>query len=394
MVFEAFDLSERLNVPAMLRITTRLAHSRAVVKTTTQRKQNDLKLPSDLKQFILLPALARKKYKLLLNTQTAMEEASEKSTYNYLLEGKDNKLGIIACGLAYNYLRENLSINENHHWILKISQYPPPVSMINKLASEVEEILVLEEGYPFVEEMLRGFFNKPYKIKGRLDGSIPRDGELNPNIVAVGLGMEDRKGQEVPGIVKNRPPALCKGCSHADMYIALNEAIDKYGKGRVFSDIGCYTLGALPPYNSINTCVDMGASITMAKGAADAGLVPAVAVIGDSTFTHSGLTGLLDVVMENTPITIIISDNSATAMTGGQKSSATGRLEKICLGLGVEKEHLVILDPLKKFHDKNVGLIGRELEYQGVSVVIAQRECIQTVARRKRMEKLSQKLKS
>ena len=164
----------------------------------------------------------------------------------------------------------------------------------------------------------------------------------------------------------------------------LNIAIDKYGKGRVFSDIGCYTLGALPPYNSINSCVDMGASVTMAKGAADAGLVPAVAVIGDSTFTHSGMTGLLDCVIENSPVTIIISDNSTTGMTGGQTSAATGRLEKICLGIGVEKEHLITLIPLKKNHEENVNVILRELEYPGVSVIIAQRECIQTASRKKK----------
>jgi indolepyruvate ferredoxin oxidoreductase alpha subunit len=168
---------------------------------------------------------------------------------------------------------------------------------------------------------------------------------------------------------------------------ALNEAIDAFGAGRVFSDIGCYTLGALPPFNAINSCVDMGASVTMAKGAADAGLVPAVAVIGDSTFTHSGMTGLLDAVIENSPITLIISDNSTTGMTGGQKSAATGRLENICIGLGVDPDHVILLDPLKKNHDQNVTKLKQELEYKGVSVVIAQRECIQTAARRKRLEK-------
>ncbi|MFW5821196.1 MAG: thiamine pyrophosphate-dependent enzyme, partial [Bacteroidota bacterium] len=132
---------------------------------------------------------------------------------------------------------------------------------------------------------------------------------------------------------------------------------------------------------------DMGASITMAKGAADAGLRPSVAVIGDSTFTHSGMTGLLDVVMENTAVTIIISDNSTTGMTGGQKSSATGRLESIILGLGVDKEHLFVLNPLKKYHDENVEILERELNYKGVSVIIAQRECIQTLSRRKKLEK-------
>ena len=199
-----------------------------------------------------------------------------------------------------------------------------------------------------------------------------------------GLQRLSGLGQDVPSVVKMRPPSFCKGCGHADMFMALNEAVKPFGPGRVFSDIGCYTLGALPPYNSIISCVDMGASVTMAIGAADAGLTPSVAVIGDSTFTHSGMTGLLDAVIKNSPVTIIISDNSTTGMTGGQKSQATGRLVDICRGLGVENEHLRVISPLHKNHEDNVRVMEEELEYNGVSVIIAQRECIQTATRRKR----------
>ena len=152
----------------------------------------------------------------------------------------------------------------------------------------------------------------------------------------------------------------------------------------VFSDIGCYTLAALPPYNAINSCVDMGASVTMAIGAADAGLFPSVAVIGDSTFTHSGMTGLLDAVVKNSPVTIIISDNSTTGMTGGQKSQATGRIEQICEGIGVAPEHIKIIVPLRKNHEENVRIMKEEFEYRGVSVIIAQRECIQTAIKKEK----------
>jgi indolepyruvate ferredoxin oxidoreductase alpha subunit len=130
----------------------------------------------------------------------------------------------------------------------------------------------------------------------------------------------------------------------------------------------------------------MGASVTMAIGASDAGLFPSVAVIGDSTFTHSGMTGLLDAVVKNAPVTVIISDNSTTGMTGGQKSHATGRLEKICEGLGVSREHLKVIVPLRKNHIENVNILKEEFEYKGVSVVIAARECIQTATKRKRSE--------
>ena len=192
-------------------------------------------------------------------------------------------------------------------------------------------------------------------------------------------------------MVANRPPTLCPGCGHTDVYLALNAAMEPYGKGKGFSDIGCYTLGALPPLNAIDSCVDMGASVTMAVGAADAGLEPAVAVIGDSTFTHSGMTGLLDAVDKNAPITLIVSDNSTTAMTGGQHSEGTGKLKQICLGLGVEPAHLKEFIPLKKNHGANVKILERELQYKGVSVILAQRECVQTAARRKRLEAAARK---
>jgi indolepyruvate ferredoxin oxidoreductase alpha subunit len=183
---------------------------------------------------------------------------------------------------------------------------------------------------------------------------------------------------EIIEILKSRPPAMCVGCGHIDAYDALNEALSDYGVGRVFSDIGCYTLGALPPYNAINSCVDMGASITMAKGAADAGLIPAVSVIGDSTFTHSGMTGLIDAVNEKSPITVLISDNFTTGMTGGQDSAALGKIEDICKGIGGEEDHIIVFTPLKKNHDMMVEVIKKELAYDGVSVIIPRRQCVQT----------------
>jgi indolepyruvate ferredoxin oxidoreductase, alpha subunit len=140
----------------------------------------------------------------------------------------------------------------------------------------------------------------------------------------------------------------------------------------------------LPPYNIINSCVDMGASITMAIGASDAGLFPSITVIGDSTFTHSGMTGLLDAIVKNSQVTVIISDNSTTGMTGGQKSQATGRIEKICEGLGVLREHIRVIVPLKKNHGDNVKVMREEFEFKGVSVIVSDRECIQTSARHKK----------
>ncbi|MDE5868925.1 MAG: indolepyruvate ferredoxin oxidoreductase, partial [Muribaculaceae bacterium] len=179
------------------------------------------------------------------------------------------------------------------------------------------------------------------------------------------------------------PPALCQGCGHRDVYGALNEALASYESPKVFGDIGCYTLGFLKPFNAIDTCVDMGASITMAKGAADAGQHPSVAIIGDSTFTHSGMTGLLDAINEDSPITVIISDNLTTGMTGGQDSQGTGKLEEICLGLGADPKHVRTIDSLPKNHDEMVNLFKEEIDHKGLSVIISRRECIQTARRKK-----------
>jgi indolepyruvate ferredoxin oxidoreductase alpha subunit len=387
MAYRAFALSERYRIPVMIRLTTRLAHSRSGVKRSEPKPQNELRIPENPAQFILLPSMARKSYAHLIELQKDFERESHESPFNRREGGKDTSLGIIAGGLAYNYLMENFNGDEAPYPVLKISQYPVPAERVADLYRQCEALLVIEEGYPLIEESLKGLLGLDKEVHGRLDGTLPRTGEMNPDHVRKALGSLPDKGPDVPGIVKNRPPALCKGCSHSDVYHALNEAMDPYGQGRVFSDIGCYTLGALPPYNAINTCVDMGASVTMAKGAADAGLIPSVCVIGDSTFTHSGMTGLLDAVRENSAITVIISDNSTTAMTGGQESHAEGRLEQICLGLGVPPEHVRILNPLKKHHAENVRILEEEVAYGGISVVIAQRECIQTAIRKRSANK-------
>lgn len=394
MVHYGFDMSEALGVPVLMRITTRLAHSRAGVMRKPARAQNEIHLPADPRQFILLPANARRQYKQLLHKQVDFEKYALESGFNVFTDGEDKTKGIITTGIAYNYLLENYPDRHIPFPVLKIAQYPIPYSMIETIYNSCDTLLILEEGYPVVEESVRGFLNNGKTIHGRLDGTVPRDGELNPNIVAVALGKKDTRGKDIPSVVVGRPPSLCSGCPHIYSYNALNEALEKWSKGRVFSDIGCYTLGALDPFDAINTCVDMGASITMAKGAADAGLLPAVAVIGDSTFTHSGITGLIDCVKDKSQITIMILDNETTAMTGGQDSSAFGRIEDICLGVGVHKDHIFVLDPSPKHHEKNLAILKKELDYEGVSIVIPRRECIQTAIRHIKKNKKTETIPS
>lgn len=383
----AFELSEQIKYPVMVRITTRLAHSRAGIETLPEIDENKLSLPGDMRQFVLLPAIARNRYKLLLNIQKQILDISEKSKYNEFINGTDHSLGIICCGITVNYLLENYTDKNCPYPYIKLNQYPAPKALITELESQCDEILVLEEGYPLIEEQLNDYFEKGTRIKGRIDGSLPRDGELNPDLIAAALGIKTNQGKKAPEMLASRPPALCAGCGHQDMYLALNEVLKPYGEGHVFADIGCYTLGALPPFRSINSCVDMGASVTMAKGAADAGLFPSVAVIGDSTFTHSGMTGLLDAVNDKANIVVIISDNDSVSMTGGQESSASGKLETICKGIGVDPKHIRTVVPHKKNHDEMTKMIKEEIEYNGVSVIIPSRECIQKAMRDKRAKR-------
>ena len=248
----------------------------------------------------------------------------------------------------------------------------------------VKKVLVIEEGYPFLERYLRGIIPPDIEIAGKMTGELPQDGELTPDIVRRALSLPLRKGIEIGNLpLPNRPPQLCQGCPHSDMYRALKKALEAFDTTVVTSDIGCYTLGALTPYSAIESCVCMGASVGMAKGASDAGLKPAAAVIGDSTFLHSGITPLMDAVANNSDMTLIILDNETVAMTGGQPTILpSSRLESLILGLGVDKEHFHLLNAHPRHTDTNAEIIKKELEYEGLSVIIGVRECIET-ARKK-----------
>ena len=396
MMHYAFDLSEALKTPILMRVTTRMAHSRAVVELIdTPREQNSIAAPENVQHFILLPAYARKNYAELVEAQDDFISTSEQSHFNSYTKGTNPKKAILTTGIAYNYLMETISGHQTPESrieasILKITQYPLPKALIDQMIADgAEEILVMEEGQPVVEELIRGMVPSSVVIKGRLTGDLPRMGELTPDSVALALSNSEASNSPlpIPELVVGRPPALCQGCGHRDMYAALNEVAAEHEGAKIFGDIGCYTLGALAPFHAIHACVEMGASITMAKGAADAGQFPSFAVIGDSTFTHSGMTGLLDCVNCKSNVVVLISDNLTTGMTGGQDSAGTGRLEAICLGLGVEPEHVRVVVPLPKNMEEIKQVLREEVAYNGTSVVIARRECIQTLKRHLKAKK-------
>ena len=384
-----FRLSERFAIPVMVRLVTRLSHSRAVVETDSEPSpENKLHYPASPKQWVLMPAISKKRYVQLLKDYEAFEHASEESPFNRYLDASDKSLGIVVSGLAWNYLNETFPDGIPFPTV-KISQYPLPKKMLQRLFDECEAIMVIEEGQPLIEKKLRGVLDRTATVYGKLSGELNLTGELTPDLVRAGLAkvkgdLECLKERDLQGeskVTRPRPPALCQGCGHRDVYAALNGVLEEYESPKVFGDIGCYTLGFLSPFNAIDTVVDMGASITMAKGAADAGQHPAVAIIGDSTFTHSGMTGLLDAINENSPITVIISDNLTTGMTGGQDSQGTGKLEEICLGLGADPAHVHTIDSLPKNVEQMKELFREEIEYPGLSVIISRRECIQTARR-------------
>lgn len=377
MTREAFELSEQLGLPAVIRLVTRLAHSRSNVKRTPPTSpRREFNIVKDARDWTLLPANARRRFRRLLDMQKALHEFSGKCRYNRLtLAGPK---GVIASGIAYNYVREVLGSDKSVS-LLKIGAYPIPVEHVRKLVDHCTDVLVVEDGYPYIETQLRGLLGIPGKvIRGKRSGDLPMSGELSADLVRVALGMQPLETPDPLGDLPPRPPALCKGCPHCDTFAALVEALHEVTQPLMFSDIGCYTLGALPPYNAVQSCVDMGASIAMALGASKGGAHPVVCTIGDSTFTHSGMTPLLGAAHENANMTVIILDNATVGMTGQQETFATGDdLIRLIKGLGVDESHIVQFEPMRKHHDETVAMLKREIDHRGLSVIVARRACIQ-----------------
>lgn len=388
MTRAAFDYSEAQEVPVMLRITTRLAHARALVQTKAARAANHLSKSTDPKAWILMPAMAQKRWKILLEKNGQFRADSEDAA---ALTLRDRSLGVITCGLGLRYYLEN-----EDEWAearggarpshLHIGRYPMGRDKIRQLAAYVDKLLVIEEGYPYIEREIVGVFSAPIPVMGKLSGDIPLAGELSADAVRIALRLPTKASLSSPGIrIPQRPPQFCQGCPHADSINALKEALQDQAEFFAASDIGCYTLSALPPYNAVDSCVDMGASIGMARGASCVGQKRAVALIGDSTFYHSGMTNLLDAISHKTKLTVLILDNSTTGMTGAQPTISPGsRLPSLLEGLGVEGSHIRELEAHKKNHRENVAAIREELEYDGVSVIILKRECLEFLKKARR----------
>lgn len=398
---EAFDISETFHVPVLLRLVTRLSHARAGVQPAPSRNQNTLS-KADKREWMLLPAYARRRYASLLERQGAIRAWSEAHPVNHLeVQERDLSRVVITTGLGGNYYEENLSDLEAYlHKLgkqlparLHMGVYPVPQDLVRRLCQDAQEVFVIEEGQPLVESQLRGILPHKLLIHGKMDGTLPAQGELDPDVVRPALGLPPRPALKVSSLqdgsftLPNRPPQLCNGCPHGDSYTTLGLAVKGLESVAITSDIGCYALGATPPYDVPETIVCMGASVNMAKGAADAGILHAIGVIGDSTFLHSGITPLIDAISSNTPMTLIILDNSIVAMTGCQDTMLPSEgLAKLILGLGLDPAHLIQLEAKRSNLEVNAELLRKEILYRGVSVLIFKRECIEAIKKRQKLE--------
>ncbi|MDD3803117.1 MAG: indolepyruvate ferredoxin oxidoreductase subunit alpha [bacterium] len=370
----ALTMSEEFDTPVLLRLTTRISHSKSIVELAERETIEVKGYEKNVKKNLVMPAHARVLHKKVEERLLKLKELSNDFKYNFI-EYKNKNVGIITSGISYQYVKEAMPDAS----VLKIGlTWPLPERLIREFAEKVDKLYVVEENDPFIETEVKAM---GIKITGK--EIIPIVGELNTRIVKESFKViEPYKLKETSEKSPGRPPALCPGCPHSSVFYAINKL-----KLIATGDIGCYTLGALPPLNAMDTCVDMGASITNAIGLEYAlkgrDKRKIVAVIGDSTFFHSGITGLIDLVYNKGTSTVIILDNSITAMTGHQENPGTGKtlmgedtpkfdLVNLVKGLGIEDVYTVDTYDL----DAVTNLIKRETERDKPSVIIARRPCI------------------
>ncbi|MEN3203832.1 MAG: indolepyruvate ferredoxin oxidoreductase subunit alpha [Atribacterota bacterium] len=309
----AFSLSEQFDTPVLVRSTTRVSHSRGLVPLGKRESVPLRAYTKRAEKFVMIPAFARERRKVLEERLKALEAWVEETPLNRV-ELRDQKMGIITGGVLYEYLREIAPEVS----VLKLGvSFPLPKRKILEFASQVEELFVLEELDPIWEREIKAM---GVKVKGR--EVFPGIGEITPDVILECLFPErKREFVDLSHFLIPRPPTLCAGCPHRGVFKVLRDM-----KAVVCGDIGCYTLSTLPPLSAMDTCLCMGASISIAEGIKLAHPeMPVVAVLGDSTFVHAGIPPLIDAVYNRTPIVVIILDNGTTAMTGGQDHPGTGR---------------------------------------------------------------------
>jgi indolepyruvate ferredoxin oxidoreductase, alpha subunit len=366
----AFEISEQFDIPVLFRITTRIAHSKSVVEIDEKIKfkaiKKEMSVPWD--KYVMMPLNAKKRRVSLIERFERLKKMAEASPLNTVEEGEGDT-AFITSGISYHYVKEVFTGKP----VFKLGLLNPlPIERLRKFASKYKKIYVVEEVEPYIEEYLK---NNGIECEGK--STVPLIDELSPDRLK--QSFENAQAGKTAFEVPARPPSLCADCGHRGVFKVLSKL-----KFNVMGDIGCYTLGALPPFSAMQTCIDMGAGISHAYGIETAGNDPSktVAVIGDSTFMHSGITGIANLVYNNGNTFVIILDNGTTAMTGRQPHPATQKtlkgadakpvnLEKLLSALGVE--HIAVLDPfdMKKLEETIVDFAAKK----GVKVLIARRDC-------------------
>ncbi len=368
----AFDLSEQFDRPFIYRTTTRLAHSQGLVELGERADVPDKPYEKDIAKTVMMPANAQKRHVVIEQKNKELAEAADTLPINKV-EMRDTKIGVITSGIPYQYVREALPDAS----VLKLGMVNPlPRKLIEGFASKVDKLYIVEELEPVIEEQV-----KSWGIECTGKEILTIQGEYSANMLREAIGGEDLH-LTAPAQVPGRPPILCPGCPHRSVYYVLNK-LHMHAAG----DIGCYTLGAMAPLNVVDTCICMGSGISSLHGMEKAKgkdyIKDWVAVIGDSTFMHTGVNSLMDMVYNQGTGTVIILDNSTTAMTGHQDHPATGKtlqgdltyaidMESLCRGMGVE--HVVEVSSFDLEELERV--IKEETARDAVSVIIARSPCV------------------
>ncbi|MBR3908395.1 MAG: indolepyruvate ferredoxin oxidoreductase subunit alpha [Clostridia bacterium] len=373
-VKEAYEISEKFDTPVFLKMCTRVAHSQSVVEESDRILPAQKEYVKDGAKYIMMPGNAKKRHPIVEARTIALTEYAETAFFNRVEEGSDNSVGIITSSTSYQYVKE---VCGDKYPVLKLGMINPlPVNKIKDFASKVEKVIVVEELDGIIESHCN---NIGVKVSGKeIFGLL---GEFSQNMVAEKLGENVPTGTALQENIPMRPPVMCAGCPHRGLFYTL-----KKNKLTVMGDIGCYTLGAVAPLNAIDTTICMGASVSSIhgfnkanEGASDG---KTVAVIGDSTFMHSGVTGLINIAYNSSNSTVIILDNSITGMTGHQQNPTTGynlkgdpaakiNLEALCKSVGINSVRVV--DPYNLAECNTV--IKEELAKAEPSVIISRRPC-------------------
>ena len=368
----AYEISEKYDTPVMLKMCTRVAHSQSIVETSDRVEPETKKYEKNIAKYVMMPGMAKRRHPLVEKRTELLREFAENSDINRIEKGSDNSIGIITSSTSYQYVKE---VCGDKYPVLKLGMINPlPDKKIKELAGMVKKVVVVEELDAIIEEHCKVI---GVDVVGKeLFGYC---GELTRNIVAEKLGEPLHTGVTVDAEIPNRPPVMCAGCPHRGLFYTL-----KRNNLTVIGDIGCYTLGSVAPLESIDSTICMGASVSGLHGfnKASSDGTKSVAVIGDSTFMHSGMTGLVNIAYNESNSTVIILDNSITGMTGHQHNPATGYnlkgnpatridLESFCKSIGIKNVRVVDPYNLKECDE----VIREEVAKQEPSVIISRRPC-------------------